>query len=316
MAGFQPKSILIFGATGTIGRYITNAIANVQPVFDNVAIFTSENTVSNKPDFIKELKSKKVKIITGDVNNQDDVKKAYQGVDTVVSAVGRNVIEKQIDLFRLAAQSGSVKWFFPSEYGTDIEYGPESANEKPHQLKLKVRKYVRENSNGLKYTFLVTGPYIDMFFTLSPDVVEAGGFDHVNKKAVLIDNGEGKIGFTTMPDVGKAVVAALRHPEASFNKALKVQSFVVTPREILKEFEKQTGGEPWLVSKYTLDELREAEKKGWAEGNPKAVSYTLRRIWSEGGTLYEKTDNESIGLEDEDLETLEDAVKRGLTTGY
>ncbi|KAF5983109.1 phenylcoumaran benzylic ether reductase [Fusarium coicis] len=316
MGDFQPRSILIFGATGTIGRYITNAIANAQPAFDRVAIFTSEDTVIRKPGLIKELKSKDVKIITGDVNNPEDVKKAYQGVDTVISAVGRNVIETQIELFKLAAKSGSVKWFFPSEYGMDIEYGPQSASEKPHQLKLKVRKYIRENSSGLKYTFVVTGPYIDMYFTLSPDVIEAGGFDHKSKKAVLIDNGEGKIGFTTMPDVGKAVVAALHHPAESFNRALIVQSFVVNSKQILKEFEKQTGGEPWEVSSYTLDELREAEKKGWSAGNSKAVSYTLRRIWSEGGTLYEKTDNERIGLKDEDLETLEDAVKRELTTGY
>jgi hypothetical protein len=120
----------------------------------------------------------------------------------------------------------------------------------------------------------------------------------------------------TFCSVGKSVVAALRHPSESFNKALKVQSFVVTQQQILKELEKQTGGEPWTVTNYTLDELREAEKKGWTEGNPNATLYTLRRIWSEGGTLYEKTDNERIGLKDEDLETLEDAVHRRLTTGY
>jgi hypothetical protein len=124
------------------------------------------------------------------------------------------------------------------------------------------------------------------------------------------------ITYLTFSSVGKAVVAVLHHPAESFNKALKVQSFVVTSKQILQEFEKQTGGESWTVSNYTLDELREAEKKGWAEGNPKAVSYTLRRIWSEGGTLYEKTDNERIGLKDDDLETLEDSVRRGLTTGY
>ncbi|KAM0561594.1 hypothetical protein ACHAPJ_002762 [Fusarium lateritium] len=315
MADFQPKSILIFGATGTIGRYITNAIVNAKPGFDQVSIFTSEDTVTKKAEYIGELKSKGVKIITGDVTNEEDVKKAYQGVDTVVSAVGRNVIEKQIDLFRIASQSGSVKWFLPSEYGTDIEYGPESANEKPHQLKLKVRKYIRENANGLKYTFVVTGPYIDMYFELRSPAIEAGGFDHVNKKAVLIDNGEGKIGFTTMPDVGKSVVAALRHPKESFDKALKVQSFVVTSKQILEEFEKQTGAS-WTVSNYSLQELKEAEKKGWAEGSSQAVTYTLRRIWAEGGTLYDKTDNESIGLKDEELETLGDAVKRELTTGY
>lgn len=200
MADFQPKSILIFGATGTIGRYITKAIANAQPAFDHVTIFTSEETVSKKQNFIQELKSKAVNIITGDVNNEEDVKKAYQGIDTVVSAVGRNVIETQIKLFKLASESDSVKWFFPSEYGTDVEYGPQSADEKPHQLKLKVRKYIRENSNGLKYTFVVTGPYIDMYFTFNPDIPEAGGFDYKGKKAVLIDNGERKIGFTTMPE--------------------------------------------------------------------------------------------------------------------
>ena len=82
----------------------------------------------------------------------------------------------------------------------DVEYGPQSADEKPHQLKLKVRNYIRENANGLKYTFVVTGPYIDMYFTFNPDIPEAGGFDYKGKKAVLIDNGEGKIGFTTMPE--------------------------------------------------------------------------------------------------------------------
>lgn len=115
--------------------------------------------------------------------------------------------------------------------------------------------------------------------------------------------------------VGKAVVAALHHPEASFNKALKVQSFVVTPKQILAEFEKQTGSE-WQTSYTPLQSLKDAEQKAWSDGKPYAVVYTLRRIWSEGGTLYDKTDNESIGLQDSELETLADAVKRELTTGW
>ncbi|KAI9146877.1 Isoflavone reductase [Paramyrothecium foliicola] len=316
MASFQPSSILIFGATGSIGKYITDHIVNAQPPFPRVTIFTSEATVTQKSEYINELKSKGVAVVTGDVSSEQDVKKAYEGVDTVISAVGRNVLETQIELIRLAEESSSVKWFFPSEYGTDIEYGPQSASEKPHQLKLKVRKYLNENVTRLKYTYVVTGPYADMFFTLSRQAIEAGGFDVEKKEAVLVENGEGKIGFTTMPDVGKAVVAALRHPEASFNKALKVQSFVVTSNDILAEFEKQTGGQHWTQSNYSLQELKAAEQKAWSEGKPYAVSYTLRRIWAEGGTLYEKTDNERIGLRDSDLETLADSVKRALTTGW
>ncbi|KAL6410746.1 hypothetical protein AUP68_07178 [Ilyonectria robusta] len=315
MGSLKPTSILIFGATGQIGRYITDQILAAQPSFAQVAIFTSTETVTSKADYISKLRSGGVKIITGDVNNEADIKRAYEGVDTVVSAVGRNVLETQIELLRIAEESSSVKWFFPSEYGTDIEYGPKSADEKPHQLKLKVRRYIREYIKKLKYTFVVTGPYIDMFFNLSPAAPEAGGFDVDNKRAILVEDGEGRVGFTTMPDVGKSVVAALHHPEASSNKALKVQSFVVTPKEILAEFEKQTG-EQWSVSYSSLQGLKDAEAKAWAEGKGSATSYTLRRIWAEGGTLYEKSDNDVIGLKDSELETLEDAVRRGLTTGY
>ena len=200
MASLQPANLLIFGAIGNIGRYITDQIINARPAFPQVTLFTSNETAEKKADYLSAVKEKGVKVITGDVSNEEDVKAAYEGIDTVVSAVGRDVIELQIQLIRLAEESSSVKWFFPSEYGTDVEYGPESANEKPHQLKLKVRKYLRDNVKRLKYTFLVTGPYIDMYFSLLPIAPEAGGFDLAKKRAILIEDGAGKIGFTTMPE--------------------------------------------------------------------------------------------------------------------
>lgn len=110
-------------------------------------------------------------------------------------------------------------------------------------------------------------------------------------------------------------MAALRHPEASYNKAVIVQSFVVTPKEILTEFEKQTAAK-WDVSYSSLQKLKDAEQKAWNEGKPYATIFTLRRIWAEGGTLYDETDNQKIGLTASDLETLDVAVKRALTTGW
>ena len=95
--------------------------------------------------------------------------------------------------------------------------------------------------------------------------------------------------------VGKLTLAALLHPSATRNKAVKVNSFTTTDKEILAEFEKQTGGQPWTVSNTSLDELREIEKEAWASQNHQAPLITLRRIWAEGGTLYEKTDNDLIG---------------------
>lgn len=107
------------------------------------------------------------------------------------------------------------------------------------------------------------------------------------------------------------MVAALAHPEASQGKALKVQSFVTTANEILQEFEKQAGSK--FSVKYTSKEqLRAIEQKLWGEGNPSATLFTLRRIWADGKTLYEKTDNDSLGVEPHDLESLSTVVGRAV----
>jgi hypothetical protein len=91
-----------------------------------------------------------------------------------------------------------VKRFFPSEYGTDIEYGPKSAHEVPHQQKLKVRAALRETS-GLDYTYVVTGPYADGRAYLSPGhgSPELGSFNVKAKTAFLLGDSKGKISLTT-----------------------------------------------------------------------------------------------------------------------
>jgi NAD(P)-dependent dehydrogenase (short-subunit alcohol dehydrogenase family) len=200
MSSFTPTTILIFGATGQIGQYITQALLEATPRFNNIVIFTSPQTVSAKASLLSSWKDKGASVIAGDVTNDSDVKDAYRGVDTVISCVGRNVLAHQMKLISLAEESDSVRWFFPSEYGTDIEYSAKSAHEKPHQVKLAVRKHIRENVKRLKYTYLVTGPYADMWYHMIQGAERAGGYDVAAKKAVVVDEGEGKVGLTTMKE--------------------------------------------------------------------------------------------------------------------
>ncbi|SMR47895.1 unnamed protein product [Zymoseptoria tritici ST99CH_3D1] len=300
----ETKNILIFGATGLIGTHITKAILDHQSRWSSVAVFTSPNTVQTKADEIAHLKAQRVKIIEGDLTSESDVNNAYKGIDTVVSCVGRPVIDKQLLLIQLADKHPDVQRFFPSEYGTDIEYWPSSANEKPHQLKLKVRALLKTIQN-LEYTYVVTGPYGDADGGLylsakSPEREEEGTFDVKRKRAVLLGDGRGKISLSTMRDVGKMAVAALLHPEVSKNKALHVNSFTTTPIELAEEFQKQTG-EKWDVAYTSLDRLKQLEQQ---TGGP----LTLRRIWTEGGTLYDERDNELIGLKEGDVDSLQTAV--------
>ena len=122
------------------------------------------------------------------------------------------------------------------------------------------------------------------------------------------------------PSVGKLLVASLRHPKASVDRVLKVQSFIATPNEIQAEFERQTksssnddGGGAWKVSYTSLAVLKQREAEAWEKGSNIATLYTLRRIWTEGRTLYDKTDNESIGLGPGDMDSLERAVAQAVS---
>ncbi len=251
-------------------------------------------------------------MITGDVTSAEDITRALDGFDTVVSCLGRTVLHTQILLAQLADKHPDVKRFFPSEYGTDIEYNPSSAAEKPHQQKLKVRAEIRKLKN-LEYTLIVTGPYANADFGLyfgatPPERESSGTFNVKQKRAVLLGTGDDKVGFTTMRDTGKFVNAALRNLEATRNRVLIVNSFTTTPREIVAEYEKQTGGKPWDVSITSLDTLKQLEKDAWSKGDFMAGAVTLKRIWTEGGTLYDHRDNGLLGLENK-VDTLKDAVK-------
>ncbi|KAI0479997.1 hypothetical protein F4859DRAFT_456161 [Xylaria cf. heliscus] len=317
-----PFNVLIFGGTGVIGKYITDAIlsAGASPGH-TISLFTSDATAADaaKASLLASWTSRGLRVVTGDIANAQDVSRAYEGVDVVVSCVGRNVLAQQIELLRLAEESASVKWFFPSEYGTDVEYDASSKDEKTHQIKLKVRGFIRDNLKRVQATSLVTGPYIDMYLPFIPGAEAVGGYDVQAKRAVVVGSGNDPVGFTSMPDVGKLLVAALRHPAEAKDgvfKALKVQSFVTTPLEILQEYEKQTG-EKWTAEHTSNQALRDLETRLWDEKNPLATLATLGRIWAEGGTLYEKTDNEKLGVSPQDLESLGDVVARDISgVGY
>ena len=200
--------------------------------------------------------------------------------------------------------------FIPSEFGTDIAFNVSSANEKPHQAKLKVRAFLESAAvRRLTYTYLVTGPFADLYAGSLAHEPHLGSFDVQSRHAILLGDGGGKIALTTMADCGRALLGVLQHPEACDGKVITVHSFVTTPHAILREFERQMNAK-WSVEYTPLADLRLLEDQAWAQSNPLATFYTLRRIWTEGATLYAKVDNEIIGLTKTD--TLEMVVQAAI----
>lgn len=111
---FQTKNILILGATGLIGAHITRSIVAKKDEFSKISVFTSLNTVKSKSAHIDHLKVQGVEIIVGDLTAAEDVSKAYEGIDTVVSCLGRPAIHLQLQLIDLADKHPDVKRFVSS----------------------------------------------------------------------------------------------------------------------------------------------------------------------------------------------------------
>lgn len=105
-------------------------------------------------------------------------------------------------------------------------------------------------------------------------------------------------------------MAALMNPSAARNTTLIVHSFTATPHEILAEYEAQTGGK-WEKSYTSLARLKEIEKEEYQVYSALATIVTLRRIWTEGGTLYKYYDEAILGQIE--TETLESQVAANIT---
>ena len=78
-SSYVPKNILVFGATGAIGRYVVNALLENKGSFGKIAAFTYAQSLQSKADLFEKAKVRGVEIITGDLTNEAEVAEAYKG---------------------------------------------------------------------------------------------------------------------------------------------------------------------------------------------------------------------------------------------
>lgn len=73
----ETKTILVFGATGAIGRFIVDSLFDAKKY--SISVFTSPDSAKSKAEAIEKLESRGAKIIIGNVRSETDVKAAYEG---------------------------------------------------------------------------------------------------------------------------------------------------------------------------------------------------------------------------------------------
>ena len=75
-------AVLVFGATGVAGSFITASLVENQASFSKLGIFTSETTAKTKAEELDNLRKQNVEVIIGDLTKEADVVSAYQRSST------------------------------------------------------------------------------------------------------------------------------------------------------------------------------------------------------------------------------------------
>ena len=227
----EPK-ILVVGATGFLGMEICRQLAAAKK---NVSGLVRKTAAQEKTN---ALKQQGVQMVMGDLKDRSSIRKALQGITTVISTASSTFSRQEGDsiqtvdnegqsaLVEEAIAAGAKQFIFVSFTFTPDEYPLQAA-------KRKAEKNLIES----KMTYTILKPSFFMEAWLSPAI----GFDFPNAKATIYGEGKNKISWIAIQDVAAFTVAAVDNPSLK-NKTIEIGGpQALSPLEVVEIFEKAGG---------------------------------------------------------------------------
>lgn len=244
------KNIMILGATGNVGSAIFAALKshNTQnPTHPfNITILTRTSSYARTTAQIPPTMNLQVLPIDSytDSKSLSTLLKAHN-IEVLISTIASFSTNDQAHLVTACVSSGTVRRFFPSEYGVDtsdralIEKHLPLAVLKHENIEL-LREACSSTNGKLSWSALITGAFFDWALALPG----ALAFNIPNMSVNVLDSGDTPYEATNIGTIGKAVVACLTSParfEDTANRYVYINSFTTTQNEVISLIEKFTG---------------------------------------------------------------------------
>ncbi|KAL3501650.1 hypothetical protein ACH5RR_036099 [Cinchona calisaya] len=157
--------VLIIGATGFIGQFITQAsLASGRSTY---VLCRPAARCPSKEKAIKAFEDQGATIVYGSITEQECVEKILKEheINTVISAVGGGNLLDQLVLIRAIKAVGTVKRFLPSEFGHDVDRAePVEPGLTMYNEKRRVRRLIEECEIPFTYiccNSIASWPYYD-----------------------------------------------------------------------------------------------------------------------------------------------------------
>ncbi|KAK3623212.1 hypothetical protein LTR22_024479 [Elasticomyces elasticus] len=294
------RRVIVAGASGNLGPAILKALKDDARF--SVSVLTRESSTSSFPRDVT------VHSIP-DSYPEEEIFKAFQHQDAVVSLIGMAHALQQLQLIEAAAKAG-VKHFIPAEYGANKEVASKQAGPPNPDNKAKIIQLLKtKERSGMAWTAIATGPFFDWGLQ-----VGLLGFNLKAYEARPFEDGDVQWTGTTLPTVGLAVARVLERPSIGANQFIYVYSVRTSQNEILRELEKQTR-RPWVVHRASVAEAVKEGRAKLAQGDSTGVIPVVQSTFMQEGVGADYTRdvaavNDELGLK---AEALEDLVRQAIS---
>ncbi|KAI9020330.1 hypothetical protein DFJ74DRAFT_769050 [Hyaloraphidium curvatum] len=165
-----------------------------------------------------------------------------RGIECVVSTMAiqdaKAITESEPALVRAAAAAGTVRRFFPSQYGTDIT--PEYDRRETKEVQARKGRVLDEIKRlGMEWTVVVTSVYYEiLYLPLCGYELKPG-----NESVVEIAGASEPVTGICLRDIGRFVAEMLVDPDEgkSRNRAVKIMGDTFSMERVRKLWEDNTG---------------------------------------------------------------------------
>ena len=211
----ETTSVLVAGATGLLGNEICRKLRS-----KNLQVKAMVRSATD-PVKIEQLTKLGVQLVQGDLQEMESLRRALQGVKTVISTVssmpfsykpGENDIQSVdengvINLIDAAKVVG-VNHFIYTSFSKNIDLDFPLRN-----AKRKVERHLQ--NSGLTFTILRPGCFMELWLTA------AVGFDAVNGNVNTCGTGANPLAYISFKDVARFAVESVSNP-AALNAVLEL----------------------------------------------------------------------------------------------
>ncbi|KAF7555670.1 hypothetical protein G7Z17_g1944 [Cylindrodendrum hubeiense] len=219
-----------------------------------------------------------VRVAQVNYSSKESLVKALTGQEAVVSTLGAAGVASQKLIIDASIESG-VRRFIPSDFGS-FSTDPDARGFPLVKAMIDIQNHLKEKAaaGALEYTIFSTGAFLEYFLDIAT--------------------------------IGKAVANALKSPDATKNRNLKIHEAVLTQAKVLEVAKKQTPpGIKWTETQVDPT-LVLSEAIATLMDNPADIgaAYAVVKASVLGGkfqTAYDRVDNELLGvclLTDDEIE--------------